>query len=68
LAFFILTVNSRKIKKIRETPMLFLCNSRRAEISALGFILTVSACSAFAQDHFNAKGVGTKWLYFAVTE
>jgi len=36
--------------------MLFLCNSRRAEISALGFILTVSACSAFAQDHFNAKG------------
>lgn len=36
--------------------MLILCNSRHTKISVLGFILTVFACSAFAQDHFNAKG------------
>ena len=36
--------------------MLFLCKSRRTDISVLGFFLILSAGNAIAQDHFNAKG------------
>jgi len=36
--------------------MLFLCKSRRTDISVLGLFLILSAGNAIAQDHFNAKG------------